>query len=67
MVLNLFDNWYVDWNITTQEDWKESELTYTLFMDENDGRGRKNFILKDEISPDDKELIENRIKGEFNL
>lgn len=65
MVLNLFDNWYVDWNITAQDDWKESELTYTLFMDEDDGRGRKNFILKDEISLDDRELIESRIREEL--
>ena len=65
MVLNLFDNWYIDWNITTQNDWKKSELTYTLFMDENDGRGRKNFILKDEIPPDDRELIESRIREEL--
>lgn len=65
MVLNLFNNWYVDWNITTQNEWKESELTYTLFMDENDGRGRKNFILKDEIPPDDRELIESKIREEL--
>ena len=65
MVLNLFDDWYVDWNITTQDDWKESELTYTLFMDENDGHGRKNFILKGEIPPDDRELIESKIREEL--
>ena len=65
MVLNLFDSWYVDWNITTQDDWKESELTYTLFMDENDGHGRKNFILKNEIPPDDRELIESKIREEL--
>ena len=62
MVLNLFDNWYIDWNITTQNDWKKSELTYTLFMDENDGRGRKNFILKEEIPIEDRLYIETIIK-----
>lgn len=62
MVLNLFDDWYVDWNITTQDDWTESELTYTLFMDENDGRGRRNFILKGEMPIEDQIYIEAIIK-----
>lgn len=65
MVLNLFDNWYVDWSYNESSDWAPSQLTYTLFMEENDGCGRKNFIFKSEIPPDDREIIESRIREEL--
>jgi hypothetical protein len=66
MVTNLCDSWYIDWSFTKETEYFPSELTYILFM-ENDDYGRKNIILKSEIPPDDRELIENRIKEEFNL
>lgn len=66
MVTNLFDNWYVDWSFTKETEYFPSELTYTLFM-ENDDYGRKNIILKSEIPLDDRELIESKIREEFNL
>ena len=66
MVVNLCDSWYVDWSFTKETEYSPSELTYTLFM-ENDSYSRKNIIPKNEILPDDRELIENRIKEEFSL
>lgn len=67
MVFNLFDNWHVDWSFTKATKYSPSELTYILFMKDNNGCGRKNFILKNEILPDDRELIENRIKEKVSL
>ena len=67
MIINLFDNWYVDWSFSKATEYFPSELTYILFMENSDDHNRKNFILKSEILPDDRELIENRIKEEFSL
>lgn len=64
MQIKLFDNWYVDWSFTEPTDWEPSQLTYILFM-EDDDCGRKNIILKSEIPPDDRELIESRIREEL--
>lgn len=61
MIINLFDNWFVDWNFTKETEYIQSELTYSLFMEDNI-YGKKNIILKEEIPPDDRELIENIIK-----
>ena len=46
MIKNLFDNWYVDWNFTAPTEWRKSDFTYTIYMEDDDGRGRKNIILK---------------------
>ena len=64
MIKNLFDNWYIDWNYTSPTKWAPSELTYILFVEDNDGRGRRDIILKDEIPIEDRVYIEEMIKGE---
>ena len=35
---NLFDNWYVDWNFTAPTEWRKSDFTYTIYMEDDDGR-----------------------------
>ena len=64
LVLNLFDNYYVDYNFIPSADYTTSELTYIVFI-EDEIYGRKNIILKDEIPEDDREIIESIIKGEL--
>ena len=62
MIKNLFDNWYVDWNFTAPTGWRKSDFTYTIYMEDNDGRGRKNIILKGELPIEDQLYIESILK-----
>ena len=62
MIFNLFDNWYVDWGFTQATNYMPSKLTYTLFMEDDDGYGRKNHILQWEIPVEDQLYIESLIQ-----
>ena len=46
MIKNLFDNWYVDWNFTAPTEWRMSDFTYTIYMEDDD------FCSDDEIEDD---------------
>lgn len=62
MIKKLFDNWYIDWNYTSPTKWAPSELTYILFI-EDEQYGRRDIILKDEIPIEDQDYIEKEVIG----